>query len=1041
MGDVLIGVLGPLAVTVDGAVRTPQATKVQQLLTLLTLDLGSMVTTSAITDKLWHGGGPESGVAAIYVYVSQLRQQLNPGVPVRHPDQIVQTVKPGYRLAPDLVRSDLQRFRTLTAGSATALDAGDADHAARLLREALALWRGPALAGIETAGLLHEQAMALDEQRLAVNERLLDIELLRGNHVEALPDLSRLTRLFPLRERLAAQLMLALYRSGRQAEALTVYQRTRSTLADDLGVEPGPELREMQRAILAGDVAPPASPQRITVQREGRDDAGAPSQLPPTITDFTSRDGPLREVLGAITAEHDAPGCCEITGPGGAGKSTLAVHAAHQLRADFPDGQLFAPLRGSTEQPADPGDVLTTFLVSLGLDARFVPESEEERSRLLRTRLDGRRVLIVLDDAAAESQVRPLLPGSPSCAVLITARSSLLGLEGVDRVAVDMLTATEARSLLTRMVGARRTTAEAVATDEVAHLCGYLPLAVRIAGARLASRPHRAIADFAESLADERGRLDELVAGDLEVRASIGLSYRACNEVQRRLLGLISAARFDDFPAWVAAALIDAPLRRGTGVLEELVDAQLVQAVGRDPSGQVRYALHDLVRIYVDEHRAECFDGRFRAAVDRLLAVLVPLLAAAEEVVHPSGVTPPIRTPTPAVGLADELTARVLPRVRDHPLRWATGEFRLLTRAVELAHDAGLWSSTVTLVDLLTWLLDLRSDWAAWATAQRLGMDAAVRSGDRRVHAMMLHRQGDLEWDLGRAGAAVAAYTRAACLFRRLGDRRATARVMLGLSSVYTDRGPLTRASALLVGIAPVFEECADHRGQAMVLRYLGLLDRDQGRLDSAARSLLRSADIFGDLGDRRWRTYVLRGLIGVRRLQGRLGEATWIAQECLGVVRELGDRRWEAFVLSSLADVDVERRQWQSAQSRLGECLEMFGAVGDQRAVAFTLHSLGNLQCEQNRPDQAIDLLRRALAAFEELGDNRGRAITSLALGRAHQAAGRPDEALEWFDRSATLCEQVGLATREREALDGRREAGLAAARLRTSDAHRNEA
>lgn len=894
MSDVLIGVLGPLVVSVDGVERTPQAAKVQQLLALLVLNIGSMVTTSDIIEELWHGEAPGSGVAALYVYVSQLRQHLNPGVSVRHPDQVIQTAKPGYRLSPSTCRSDLQQFRRLTASSTTALNTGDADDAARLLREALALWRGPALVGTETAGLLHEQAVALDEQRLAVNERLLDIELSRGNHVEALPELSRLTRLFPLRERLAAQLMLALYRSGRQADALVVYQRTRVTLSDDLGVDPGPELREMQRAILAGDVRPPERAQPAVAGRDGRGDAGVPAQLPPTITDFTSRDDALHDVLGGVVADRDAPGCCEIAGPGGAGKSTLAVHAAHQLRRDYPDGQLFAQLRGSTERPADPGDVLSTFLVALGLDARFVPDAVEERSRLLRTRLTGRRVLIVLDDAASEAQVRPLLPGSPTCAVLVTARSSLLGLEGVSRVAVDMLTPAEARSLLTRMVGATRTEAEAEATEEVARLCGYLPLAVRIAGARLSSRRHRTIAEFAESLADERGRLDELVAGDLEVRASIGLSYRACNDVQRRMLGVISAARLDDFPAWMAATLLDMPLRKGADVVDELVDAQLVQAVDRDDSGQARYRLHDLVRIYVDEHRDDGFDERFRAAARRLLSVIVGLLGTAEELVHPTGEA------VGSTGDAGALPARVLALVHEDPTRWATTEFSTLTRTVELAHEAGLWSLTVELVDLLTWLLDLRSNWGAWGAAQHLGLDAAARSDDRRAHAVMLHRQGDLEWDLGRAGFAVAAYTRAACLFRRLGDRHSTAQVMLGLSSVYTDRGPLTRAATLLTRIAPVFEEFGDRRGEAMVLRYLGLLDRDQGLLDAAARSLLHSADIFGELGDRRWRTYVLRGLVGVRRLQGRLGEATWIAQECLGVVRELGDRRWEAFVLSS---------------------------------------------------------------------------------------------------------------------------------------------
>lgn len=649
MADEWFGVLGPLTVSIDGTDRTPQPAKVQSLLALLVLNVGSVVPTSDIVTELWGDEAPGTPIAALYVYVSQLRQLLNPSVPVRHADQLVQTERQGYKLCVEPGRSDVAQFREKAAQGKLSLDNGDTADAVARLTDALAMWRGPALAGVDSWGRgLHQHAVALDEHRLAVREYLLDAELAQGNHADALPELTRLTRLHPLREQRAAQLMLALYRSGRQADALAVFRRTRDTLITELGVEPGPELREMQHAILVGGV--PAL-EETTYAGPGPgacDGVDTPAQLLSTIPDFTGREPVLAAVLDLVAADPAAvaPPLCEITGPGGAGKTTLALHAAHMLRAEFPDGQLFGAMGGSSEHPADPGEVLRTFLVALGLDSRLVPDLLEERSRLLRTRLTGRRVLIVLDDVAEESQVRPLLPGTPGCAVVITGRSRLIGLEGVTRVAVNTLEPAEARALLARMIGAERYSTDPGAGAEVARLCGHLPLAVRIAGARLSARPHRSISDFAEALADEPGRLDELVAGDLDVRASIGLSYRACTEPQQRALRLLSAMRWDDFPAWIVATLLDATVRAGTEVVEQLVDAQLLQAVGSDDVGQARYQLHDLVRIYADEHRDDDPEQVRNAAQLRLHTVLSTLLAQAEELVQPDG-EPLLAIPAP----------------------------------------------------------------------------------------------------------------------------------------------------------------------------------------------------------------------------------------------------------------------------------------------------------------------------------------------------------------------------------------------------------
>lgn len=1025
------GVLGPLVAQLDGVDRTPNAPKLRRLLGLLVVNAGEVVTTSAIVDELWPDEAPDTATAALYVYVSQLRQQLCPGVAARGPGQLVLTTKPGYRLAVDPALSDLHQFRMLTTQGRRSLDADDLDDAVLRLRSALDLWRGPALAGLDSVGPLGDHARALDEQRLTVHEQTLDAELRRGNHETALPELADLCRAHPLRERLSAHLMLALYRSGRQAEALDVYRAARELLADQLGVDPGPDLHAMHQAILTGDV-PQVRASTADLRSPAPDAAtiGAPAQLLPTIPDFTGRAAALADVLDGLGSGADAPDggdvaprMCEISGAGGSGKTALALHAAHRLRERFPDGQLYAALRGSTESPAEIGEVLHTFLVALGLDARFVPERIEERSQLLRTRLSGRQVLIVLDDVTHESQVRPLLPGAAGCAVLLTGRTRLLGIEGVTRVGLGMMEPGEAGRLLAQLIGSARTEAEPNAAAEVVRLCGLLPLAVRIAGARLSARPHRTIAEFAESLADERGRLDELVAGDLEVRTSIGLSYRACTDVQRRALRLAAALRPDDFPAWVVALLLGVPLRHGADVVDQLVDAQLIQPVGRDEFGQARYLLHDLVRIYADEQGEPDPAEDACTAHRRLVEAATELLAEAERLVVP-GAGPATPDGAGSAGGAGGAPATLVELVREDPLRWATGEVAVFVRVLEHAHDNGWWGPAAGLAAGLTWLLDLRSDWDRWQRSQRLGLDAARRWGDRRAEATLLQRQGDLEWDLGRAGPAVAAYARAACAFRELGDRHALARVRLGLSAVYVDRGPARRVEVLLSDVEPVFAELGDRNGEAQALRYRAVLDRDRGDLDSAARGLVRAADAFGDLGDRRWRTYVLRGLVGIRRQQGRLGEATWMAQECLTVVRDLGDRRWEAFVLSSLAEIEVERGQLTEAEQRLRHCLDLFGTIGDRRAAALALHGLADLACRRDDPAEATTLLESGLSVFDELGDHRGVAITSLRLGQALLLGGSPGEAIGWFDRSIRLSDRVGLPVRRQEALQGRAQA-----------------
>lgn len=1011
MRDLWFSILGPMSVR-DGATDlTPRPAKLRALLALLLVRAPDTVPTGVLIDDLWEEDPPATASTALQVYISQLRQLLDPGRSARDPDQLLRTARPGYRLQIDADRCDLHRFQALADRGSARMAAGDTAAAADTFTEALGLWRGPVLVDVPAAALHALHAPAVTELWLAVHEQHAEARLALGRPLPVIEDLTALVAEHPLRERLVALLMTALQQVGRRGEALQRYERTRVVLADELGIDPSPELRAVRERIRLGA---PLRTVRSTALAQPATPDGVPAQLPPAVAEFTGRDTAVGRVVKALTNTRPgvgAPACCEIAGPGGVGKTTLAVQAAHLVRDRFPDGQLVAALAGASGAPADPSEVLRGFLLGLGVDGGLVPRSLDERARLYRSILADRRVLIVLDDAGSEAQVRPLLPASADCAVLMTGRTRLLGLEGVDTLVLDVLEPAAGVELLARVVGRARVVAEPAAATEIVGHCGLLPLAVRIAGARLSAKPQWTLAAYARSLADERGRLDELVAGNLGVRSSIALSYRACRRQDQRALRTLGRLRLGAFPAWVVAGLLDVDVRAGAELVERLVDAQLVQVAAVDRMGEVRYRLHELVRLFAAEMAdADPAVERDRG-VERVAEALGNLLGRAEQIVHPG------RPAQPVVPFSWSVDDALVAGVDADPLGWSESECRTVLDILELAHEAELWPVTVRLAERLTWIVDVRSDWAARSTALRLALDAARRSGDRHGQAGMLRREGDLAWDLGRAGVAVAAYARARGLYRAIGDGHGEALAMLGMANVYGDRGPLRRAGALLAAAAPLLAASGDRRSQAELLRASGLLDRDLGRLDTAGESLAAAAEIFHELGDRRWSAYVLRGLVRVRRMQGRLAEAERLATDCMVAFQQLSDRRWEAYALFSLAEVDTELHRWAVAESRFQTCVSLFEAVGDTRAVAQALCHVAEVRRARGFPDDAVELLTVAMPRFTELSDPRALAQAGLALGRAHRDAGRPALAAIWLGRSAELYRRIGLAARQHEA------------------------
>jgi predicted ATPase/class 3 adenylate cyclase/DNA-binding SARP family transcriptional activator len=612
-------ILGPLEVQAGSQRPDLGGSRQQTVLAMLLLSVGHVVSADRLLEAVYGEDLPATARSQIQICVSAIRHMLAD----HGGTAVISTRAQGYALQAGDGQLDHRRFAGLTAAARAARDAGQLDQALAGYRDALRLWRGPALAGLDSQ-LIRAAASRLDEERIAALEDRVAVELDLGRHRELAGELTELVAEFPLRERLRGQLMLALYRCERTAEALQAYRQARQAMIEDLGIEPGERLQRLQRDILRSNpaLAPSAGP--VTTVRERWQ---VPRLLATDIADFTGRAGQIVRVQQHLlgTAEVDtalAAPVVVITGQGGVGKTCLAIRSAHGLAAQFPDGQLFVDLQGGSARPLSPLQALEWFLRALGMPGGQVPEGLDERAEAYRNLLADRKFLIVLDDAASEDQVSPLLPAAGPSAVLITSPGGLAGLVGAEHVPVTVFDEGTSLELLGRIAGADRVRAQPEATSAVAGRCGHLPLALRIAGAWLAARPHRSIQQLADRLADEQRHLDELPHGELGVRASISVSYQDAGEQARQLFRRLALLDMPAFSGWLSIALLDGAVADAEDALDDLVRAQLIEAAG--PEGQYRF--HDQIRVFAAEQLAAKEPAADReAALRRALGALLPL--------------------------------------------------------------------------------------------------------------------------------------------------------------------------------------------------------------------------------------------------------------------------------------------------------------------------------------------------------------------------------------------------------------------------------
>ncbi|GLZ79260.1 SARP family transcriptional regulator [Actinorhabdospora filicis] len=885
-------VLGPVAMEHDGRPLEGASPRHRAVLAYLLLHAGTVIGMERLIGAIWGIDAPGTARSQVHAAVTALRRVLRAAP---DGDGVLVTRGAGYLVKLEPGSLDLDRF-TAHVAEARTIAPTDPAAAVEALRAGLALWRGLPLADVN-GDFVADARHRLEERRLSAVEQLAEVELGRGRHEPLIDELAAHVSQHPLRERLTGHLMLALYRSGRQADALTEARTLRAALAEAQGLDPGRAFTDLEARILRDD------PALLLVPREEPAPAAADpapprlSHLPSAVPDFTGR----RDELAHLERIGAPGGVVAIDGMAGSGKTSFAVHAARRMAGRFPDGQLWVDLDAHTagREPVEPGAALEVLLRQLGVPSGRVPQDTAGRSALWRAELSGRRILAVLDNAASAAQVRPLLPDGPGSLVLITGRRRLMDLDAAQALSLDPLVPQDAEALFTGIVG-ERAAAEPLAVLDVLQLCGFLPLAVRIAAARLHHRPKWTIGQLAARLRDQRRRLSELTAGDRSVAAAFALSYQQLSAAQQRMFRLAGLHPGRDFDATSAAALADLPVEDADVLLEDLLDAHMLMQHEAD-----RYTFHDLLRAHARSSAAECEPAAEReAAVARLLLHQLHTTDVAVNLVFPGmrhllpAVRPSTAGPSPLTGTGDALA-------------WLDAE-----RANLLALDGAPHAHVGPLAALLSPYL----------------------------------------FDYGHHADALALDGRARVLAREAGDGPSEARSTLGVAWVRLRRGDYATTRLHAERALELYRASGDRHGQARSLNLLGVLCWREGDFDPSADWFGRALELYRASGDGVGETHALGNLALALSGRGELDAADEhlrLALDRYGAMGD-GDGLEAAIVLRQLAVVRLRRGLAAEAEEVHAEALERFRRLGNRREEADALNAFGEAALAAGDPARA---------------------------------------------------------------------------------------
>ncbi|MGZ3119873.1 BTAD domain-containing putative transcriptional regulator [Streptomyces sp. H62] len=978
---VRFSILGPVEVSVAGRPLPGTAPRHRGVLALLLLNARTVLGAEQIIDAMWGPAPPATARAQIHAAVAALRRVLR----TADAEHLLQTRPGGYVIALEAGQLDWEEF---TDRLREVADTDDPARSAARIRQALSLWRGRPLADVR-ADYADSARVRLQERQLTAHEQLAELELSLGRHEQVADELAALVAAHPLRERLAGRLMLALHRSGRQADALAVARGLRRALSEQQGLDPGRAFVALERAVLHDDPAltapapgpaPPPAPAPAPGPAPAAGRAGRARQanfLPYDSPDFSGRAAELAQLLEGRHGPEGAVTVSVIDGMAGIGKTALAVHAGHRLAERYPDGRLFVDLQAHTagRTPMDAGSALGVLLRQLGVPAERIPASAAERAGLWRAELSGRRVLVVLDNAAGTDQVRPFLPGATRSLLLVTSRRRLTGLDGAACLSLDPLPAADALELFTRIVG-RRVDDEPLAALDILHLCGFLPLAVRIAAARLRHRPRWSAAHLADRLRDQRHRLAELSTTERGVAAAFAMSYQQLDAEQRRMFRLLGLYPGPDAGGRAAAALAGVAPERAERLLEELLDAHMLR---QHEAG--RYTFHDLLRRYAHTlAEEEESPAARREALDRLFGHCVAGASQAAALLFPQSPGRSVHSPAVAPDEPAPDAAPVVLRDAQEAEAWLDAERLSLVAAGAYMAAHGWPAHTARLASALHRYL---YDRAFHADALALGeqaLQASALSGDHTAQGRFLTDLAWLYWRRGCDERAARHAARAVRLARRTGDRLGEARARDCLGHLFLRGHDQEQARYCFMAALRLFRAVGDRHGEARGQVGLGLVQERLGCYEAARIHHHRALELYRELGDLGGEAVALVGLGSVHGRQGRPGQAHGLALRALRVQRALGNRGHEAEALNALGEAALALGAPRQAAQQHEAALALASEVGFRPEQARAFQGLARAHDALGRPDLARGYARRALSL--------SAARTAAGAGRAPSAA-----------------------------------------------------
>jgi DNA-binding SARP family transcriptional activator/tetratricopeptide (TPR) repeat protein len=910
--------LGPLAVERDGSAIQVGGVRRRVLLAALLLEASTPVPAGRLLDTVWPDAPPDRARQALQNQVKRLRDALGVDGRVR-----LRTAPDGYVVDVADSELDIRLFAALADAGRAALKEGDPNRAERLLGEGLALWRGEPLCDLPERPAFTAAAEHWRARHLQATRWHLDALLRVGRPAEALVPLTRLARDHPLDEALQGQLMLALYRCHRQADALAAYDETRRLLVNELGIEPGEYLQRLHHQILRADsaLAGPAAPSAVRTEEHA-----PPRQLPAAVRHFTGRTDQIRtlsQLAGLQDSPHGTTAIVTIDGTAGVGKTALAVRWAHQAADRFPDGQLYVNLRGfdPSGPPSDPAESLRQFLTALGVPRERIPAPLEERSAFYRSVVAGRRILVLLDNALDAEQVRPLLPGSAGCLVVVTSRNKLTSLvagDGAQPLTLGLLNADEAQELLTHRLGRERIAPDVAAAAALIDLCARLPLALNIAAARAMAEPGLTLGVLAADLREAHRRLDALNAGDAaaDVRAVFSWSYRQLSDDAARLFCLLGEHPGTDIAMPAAASLASLTRPQAHRILSELVQAHLLEQTAAG-----RFAYHDLLRAYAIEQSRSRAEEHLPAMI-RMQDHYLHTAHAAALRINPART--PLRLPTARPGTLPE-------DIHDdeQAMAWFEAERSALLALIDEAATTGLDIHAWQISWCIAEYLDRSGRFDQLGITASTALAAASRLEDRQAQALTHGSLGRVLIERGSYSDGLLHLNRSLDLQRQLRDHQGEALTHTALAHTRAMQGE--HRDALQHGREALrLYQLAGHRGgEATALNVIGWCHSQLGEPLRALEHCQQSAELFRELGHRTGEAVALDSIGDAHHRLGRYREAVACYQVAVTIRRELGQLPLLAATLTRLGETHLASGDTGAAASTWEQALAILDEAG----------------------------------------------------------------------------------------------------------------